>query len=229
MWSYYGSKSKVVHLYPPPLHSKIIEPFAGTAKYSLRYFDRDVLLVDKDPIIVRLWHFLQGCTPADILGLPNLSYKQSVDDYDISEDEKLLMGFMVARGVASPQKIVQKFSNISHSKKRIAGNLFKIKHWVIREGDYREITNEYATWFIDPPYQYGGEHYRYSNKSIDYEELADWCQSREGQVIVCENTRAQWLPFRAMKAFRGAYSVSTEAIWSNYPTVFDAEQLKFPI
>ena len=29
MFSYYGSKSKIVHLYPTPKFDKIIEPFAG--------------------------------------------------------------------------------------------------------------------------------------------------------------------------------------------------------
>ena len=31
MFSYYGSKSKIVDYYPPPKHKKIIEPFAGSA------------------------------------------------------------------------------------------------------------------------------------------------------------------------------------------------------
>lgn len=47
MWSYYGSKSKVIRHYPAPQFGKVIEPFAGTAQYALRYFDRDVLIVDK--------------------------------------------------------------------------------------------------------------------------------------------------------------------------------------
>lgn len=37
MWSYYGSKTKLVDLYPPPKTDKIIEPFCGSAKYSLKY------------------------------------------------------------------------------------------------------------------------------------------------------------------------------------------------
>jgi site-specific DNA-adenine methylase len=35
MFSYYGSKSKIVKYYPCPAHDKIIEPFAGSARYSL--------------------------------------------------------------------------------------------------------------------------------------------------------------------------------------------------
>lgn len=39
MWSYYGSKANVIGWYPPPMHDKIIEPFAGTARYALKYWD----------------------------------------------------------------------------------------------------------------------------------------------------------------------------------------------
>jgi len=66
MWSYYGSKSKVIDLYPSPKFDKIIEPFAGSARYALKYFDRDVLLVDKYPVIVDLWKWLQKVSEADI-------------------------------------------------------------------------------------------------------------------------------------------------------------------
>ena len=36
MWSYYGSKSKIINKYPEPLYGKVIEPFAGTARYAMR-------------------------------------------------------------------------------------------------------------------------------------------------------------------------------------------------
>ena len=47
MFSYYGSKSKLVDYYPPPKFDKIIEPFAGSARYSLKYWQNDILLIDK--------------------------------------------------------------------------------------------------------------------------------------------------------------------------------------
>jgi len=54
MFNYYGSKSKIIHLYPKPIFNKIIEPFAGSARYALKYFDREVLLVDKYEAVVRI-------------------------------------------------------------------------------------------------------------------------------------------------------------------------------
>ena len=35
LWSYYGRKTKVIKMYPNPQYDIIVEPFAGTAVYSL--------------------------------------------------------------------------------------------------------------------------------------------------------------------------------------------------
>ena len=72
MFSYYGSKSKIVNYCPPPKHKRIIEPFAGSARYSLKYWQNDVLLVDKYEVVVNLSKWLQKCEPNDILKLPKL-------------------------------------------------------------------------------------------------------------------------------------------------------------
>jgi site-specific DNA-adenine methylase len=218
MFSYYGSKSKLVDFYPAPKYGRIIEPFAGSARYSLKYFDRDVLLVDAYEVVVKIWHFLQQASEKDILSLPNLTYKQSIDDYKLSEGERLLLGFLVARGSRRPAKVVQKFSNIEQDKKRIAKNLFKIRHWVIKHGDYRDIENQDACWFIDPPYQNVGKagyNVNERGNKIDYTALGEWCKSRKGQVIVCEVTTANWLPFEPLVVQRGQKRASIEAYWVN--------------
>ena len=45
-WAYYGGKWRAAPRYPRPMHDTIIEPFAGAAGYSLRYPDRNVVLVE---------------------------------------------------------------------------------------------------------------------------------------------------------------------------------------
>jgi hypothetical protein len=224
MFSYYGSKSKVVHLYPKPKFGKIIEPFAGSARYSLKYFDRDVLLVDKYPVIVDLWKWLQQATPNDILGLPDMFPGQSLDTFDIPKEAKYLIGFCINGGSAQPKKTVKDFNTWNENKRLISTSLYKIKHWKIELGSYDAIPNQEATWFVDPPYQFGGEWYVKNNQNISFPALAGWCRAREGQVIVCENMKADWLPFYAMHEMTGAYSTTTEAIWSNYPHNFQARQ-----
>lgn len=222
MFSYYGSKSKLVDLYPPPMYDTIIEPFAGSARYSLKYWEKDIVLVDAYSVIIDVWKYLQSASAKDILGLPDMEYGQSVDDFDLSTNEKKFLGFLVNEASAQPKKTVQKFSSVQRNKKRIAQDIGKIKHWKIINGDYRCLANIHATWFIDPPYQVGGKWYVKSN--VNYDVLSKWCKSRNGQSIVCENTNATWLPFRPMKKFSGAYSKTVEAIWSNKTTEYDYQQ-----
>jgi len=53
-----------------------------------------------------------------------------------------------------------------------------------------------------------------------------WAMERQGQVIICENTRASWMNFKPMitqNVMSGKYQ---EAIWSNLPIAFDNEQMK---
>jgi hypothetical protein len=227
MFSYYGSKSKIVDLYPPPKHGKIIEPFAGSARYSLKYFDKDVLLVDKYDVIVRIWKWLQQCSAADILKLPEpkLGEKINRDNFDCIE-ASWLVGFLIQQGVARPGLTASKFSvgEMPGQKKRIASQLFKIKHWTIKQGCYMDLENEQATWFVDPPYEVGG--YKYKHCQIDFKKLAEWCKSRDGQTIVCENSQATWLPFTPMVKIQGVNNFNpTEVIWSNHVTNYDNVQM----
>lgn len=223
MFSYYGSKSKLIHFYPSPRHGLIIEPFAGSARYALKWFDRDVLLVDSRDVIIQTWRYLQAASPADILGLPEPKKGDDWGKLNLSSGERLLLGWLAGRGASYPRHTVQAFSDFRREKASIASQLYKIKHWEIRQGDYREILNQEATYFIDPPYSHGGANYR--TKPLDYSSLALWCKSRLGQVIVCENTKADWLPFWPMRDLHGAQADTTEAIWSNHRTGFEAKQL----
>lgn len=237
MFSYYGSKSKIVQYYPSPTHDKIIEPFAGSARYSLRYWEKDILLVDKYKVIVDIWHYLQSASEKDILGLPRLKPNQYLSEYNLSKEEKLFLGFCIQQGVTSPAGKPAKFSfnvnigektnNIERNIIRVAKNLYKIKHWKIIQGSYEDLENENATWFIDPPYQFGGQYYKEPNKNLDFNSLANWCKSRLGQVIVCENTKADWMKFNILQSITGTRGKkTTEAIWTNFPTQYDSVQLE---
>jgi len=233
MFSYYGSKSKIVDYYPPPKHKKIIEPFAGSARYSLKYWQNDVLLVDKYPVIVEVWNYLKNASESDILGLPKIEKHQRISDFNLSKEEALFMGFCVVSAASTPHDKPTTFEGIPLNRnvlKNTAANLYKIRHWEIKLGSYDELENIEATWFIDPPYQFGGEHYKESSKKLNFDKLGEWCKSRNGQVIVCENTKADWLPFKPMVEMQGAMFKTTEAIWSNHKTNYDAQQqlLQFP-
>ena len=227
MFSYYGSKSKIVDFYPPPKYKKIIEPFAGSARYSLKYWQNDILLVDKYPVIVEVWNYLKNATESDIKGLPKLDTGQTIDNYNLSDIERKFMGFMVQDGTTGMRKTASYFAvkRMDAKFNFIIENLYKIKHWEIKLASYDELENIEATWFIDPPYEFGGHEYKCSNKNIDFLKLGNWCKERNGQSIVCENTKATWLPFKPMVEMQGTMFKTTEAIWSNYKTNYDSVQL----
>lgn len=225
MFSYYGSKSKVVDCYPKPKHGRVIEPFAGSARYALKYWENDVTINDKYEVIYGIWKYLKACSVNDIMKMPSLKIGDKIerDKFDCIE-QAWLMSFIIKSGTCWPELVVSKFgvSSIERRKKFISENLFKIQHWNVTNLDYTEIENEKATWFIDPPYQFGGHKYKYNK--IDFEKLSEWCKDRLGQAIVCENTKANWMDFKPIRKMNGAKYTTTEAIWSNEVTAYDMIQ-----
>jgi len=217
MFSYYGSKSKIIKHYPPPEHDLIIEPFAGSARYALLYHDKQVLLNDTYEIIIDNWNYLIKATPEQIKNLPNFKRGDDLRTFDIPQVEKNLLGFVMARGRVKPANIYSPWASegdeIGTFKRRVLKNLDNIRHFETSCVDYRELENKEATWYIDPPYQQGG--HLYVENSINYEELAEWCKSRKGQVIVCENGNANWLPFRPLVELQGQRRRTLELIWTN--------------
>jgi len=227
MWSYYGSKSKVVNYYPPPKYGTIIEPFAGSARYSLKYWDRDVFLIDKYKEVVNIWKYLQQCSISDIKKLPILKPGTDLRTLKLEDDELCFMRWQISTSAFSPVWIATSMQTEEKQRrqlKNIANNLYKIKNWKIIHDDYLNVENIEATWFIDPPYQFGGHKYKESNKNIDFGKLAEWCMRRKGQVIVCENTKATWMQFLPMAKLTGANFKTTEAIWSNLETNYEYQQ-----
>ncbi len=236
MWSYYGSKRKIEHLYPFPEYEEIIEPFAGAANYSLYHHRRKVTLIEVNPIIYGLWKYiLEDCTLKDIESWPDLEVGQSLRDIRyLSSVEKNLLGFCTSKGNASPGFVVSKFakgspwdklpsvtpnmgrkSAIYLLKQRLRYYLPRIRHWKIYNISYKSFRpNPQATWFIDPPYNNSaGKRYPFSD--IDYSYLSAWCLKRNGQIIVCENVGATWMPFTpiAPGRKRGLHLKSSEAIF----------------
>lgn len=205
--------------YPKPIHDVIIEPFAGAAQYSLfgSNWEKNVILIDKYQVIVDIWNYLITASENDISQLPALKENDSLDDFKLlCQAEKYLIGFCINSGSSMPKKTPQKYNSWDRYKKYIAQNVYKIKHWRVYCKNYDEIDNISATWFIDPPYQFGGQYYRYGNADIDYSLLPDWCKSRIGQIIVCENMKANWLDFQPLTTMNGQLHRTTEAIWTNH-------------
>ena len=225
LFSYYGSKWRAAPRYPAPQYDTIIEPFAGSAGYSLRYPDRRVILCERDPLIAALWRYLIASTPEEIMSLPLLKTDQTVDDFTLIPEAKSLIGFWLNKGTAQPRKRPSAWFRSGYQsyqfwgkeiRERVAVSVDKIKHWQIIEGDYLNSPKIAGSWFVDPPYQDAGKHYKHGSKLIDYQELSDWCRALSGQVMVCENSGADWLPFVHLASIKSTKGESREALWVNH-------------
>jgi site-specific DNA-adenine methylase len=222
---YYGGKFRAAPKYPQPVHETIVEPFAGAAGYATRYYDRRVLLFDVDPKIVGVWRYLIRTTSKEILRLP--TDIQHVDELvGQPEEAKWLIGFWFNKGCNRPGLSRSKWAReypegFWHERTRLflAEQADLIKHWKIYQKSYEDIQySGTATWFVDPPYNNkAGALYQHHN--VDYKALGKWVKTRLGQVIVCENQGADWLPFTFlghMKSLEGknGKKKSAEVIWT---------------
>lgn len=186
-FTYFGGKYRSAPLYPRPDYETIIEPFAGSAGYSVRHFMRKVILVEKDPVIAALWRYLIRVKESEIRALPLIKKGQTVEDLHLYQEARYLIGFWVNKGSTAPRNCPTPWMNIRPSefwgreiRNRIANQVSLIRHWVLIEGDYTKAPNISATWFIDPPYQGAGRFYRFPSSKIFYPALAHWCKKKQG-------------------------------------------------
>lgn len=233
-WRYYGGKFRAAPRYPKPQHDTIIEPFAGAAGYSLRYYQRKVILVEKYPVIAEMWRYLISVSADEIRRIP------LVDDVDdlppwVPAGGRYLVGFAMNAASSSPRRRLsagliklrqtgRKHEGWSEGQRdRVASQVGLIRHWKIIEGDYVKAPDIRATWFIDPPYSGSAGRY-YKHHNINYWWLRNWSKSRLGQVIVCENEGADWLPFEPFGVFKRngmTGKSSREVIWHSESLVPD--------
>ncbi len=214
MFYYYGRKKQIARHYPRPYYNTIVEPFAGSAAYSL-YEDnwrRNVILIERDERVARIWNWLiHEATTDDIQNLPDLiiGEKSSLFLHILHAATKMAFYYRTIK--ATPVLV----RNWGISKRHMAANLYKIKHWTILHGDYSLAPDIEATWFIDPPYkEASGTGYQYGSRELDYQKLAHWVKSRRGEVICCEGDHGDYLPFVPLLDLKGvAGKSSKEAIY----------------
>lgn len=212
---YYGGKYRLASKYPAPANTLVVEPFAGAAGYATRYHTHRVQLYDISPYVVGTWDYLIRATSREIRRLPLYDGSWStVDDLThLCQEARWIIGWWLNHGTTSPHKTPSAWMRSTHSpttwwgpeiRDRLACQVDEIRHWraTLRSWD-RVPTGRRATWFIDPPYDnFAGARYPFSD--VDYTALGRWCRSLPGQVIVCENDGASWLPFKPMATSRGA-------------------------
>lgn len=232
MFYYYGAKHRLAVKYPAPIYRHIIEPFAGAAGYSCYWAERDpdlhFTLIEKDGRVAELWQrLLHDNTP--LPAVPAVG-EYTTDFLVMTTAASNAMG--KAKRLKVTPRVVTEYERMIRRIERVRP-LMKGRTTVI-VGDYRLADaatwghSRPSTWFIDPPYQPPVEPVSTSsprgkgyaagcdNRAIDYKDLALWAQARQGQVIVCEQEGATWLPFvRLAEHQNGSGRKAMEMIWTN--------------
>lgn len=222
-FTYYGGKWRLAQKLGPPQHDHVIEPFAGSAGYSVYWEPKKVTLIERDPVVCGVWRYLIGASQRELMRLPsNIS---AVDELPASvcQEARWLIGFWFNHALSEPatrrSNWARKPSQVAFFwsetiKRRLASQVDRIRHWKIIEGSWDESPNSNAHWHIDPPYDNAaGTTYRHND--IDRNSLAKWCKSRRGFAQVCENDGATWLRFEPLSIVHShrARGYSVEAVY----------------
>ena len=196
---HYGRKVKAASSYPAPAYPLIIEPFAGSMATHLHHRPQHAIGVELDAPTVALWHRLCAMSAAELADFPMpVVGARSHDPW-------------VIRASASSTAHLSKYRTVSAfmAQRFDEQRRYAIRHLdyartvLYAQGDYRQAPDIEATWFVDPPYEGVKDGYSHGSATIDFAELAEWCMTRKGQVIVCEGPAGTWLPFREHRSFLG--------------------------
>ena len=228
MFYYYGAKTKTASKYPKPRYRIVVEPFAGSAGYSVYHLRRGnidgAILIEKDPRVVELWQRLLAMSPAEVLALTPPPIDEWTDDYlwmapATSSALNRVVGYRFSKRAAAVSQSM--LNRIAKVLPHVQGKI------IVMQGDYRTAPDIEATWFIDPPYQTRNDDLPLARGNgyamgcdalaMDYSKLGEWCRTRRGQTMVCEVTGAEWLPFRDLHPGWSAigHRPHYETIWTH--------------
>lgn len=223
---YYGAKNQLARWYQFPRYGIIVEPFAGSAGYSMFHLERDkslrALLCDKCHEVIEAWKWLMSHSISDILNYPLPNLGEASSDFFIR-----MCSVSNAAFGCSKMKVTKRMAD---DFPRMIQRLVRLKSVMPRievvEASYETLPDIEATWFVDPPYQIregssiNGDGYAKGCRASDmnFEALGDWVKSRRGQVIVCEKMGADWLPFKPFRMATNSLDTKyCEVVWNSMP------------
>lgn len=203
MFPYFGAKHKLARYYPEPKYGLVIEPFAGSAAYSCFHAESidHAILVDKDPAVVALWHRMQAMSSDELESMqcPPQGERTSEVLFALAAGHQ---GQVLLHDPTATRQVTERmFKSWPAIQRRMLRLLPLTRGWEVRCASYADLGDSEATWFVDPPYQSLQDAYldnkaaNYAVKAVDFEHLGRWCIERTGQLIVCEQDPADWLPF----------------------------------
>jgi len=213
-FKHFGSKARLAAILPPPRHRTIIEPFAGSAAYSVQHATpkHQVLLYDTDERVCTIWDYLIHVSEAEVRSLPVEHFLRGGDIREAGltpSQYQLIHRWMGITGTGQykipPSLLADREGEAGNVwservRDRIASQLKYIRKWEIRNEPHTAAPDIEAHWHIDPPYQGNAVGFSvYKCAKLDYGELATWCRARQGDITVHEQHGATWLPFETLR------------------------------
>jgi len=206
LFKWFGSKWLSSKTLPAPQHDHILEPFAGSAGYALRYggFPRQVTIWEEDPNLQKLWTFLITATSDVILRIPlGVPIGTDIRHLEMSEGQALLLKHWQRTNNVGDCWTVSPWGHLpgqwtANTRARVADEVGLITHWKLEPVRW----DQEATYFVDPPYLYNYR-YRFKTAGFDHKALAAKVLGTlpRAQVIMCEalcqktHVEPTYLPF----------------------------------
>ena len=237
-FSYYGSKWRGASRYGHPRRDLVIEPFAGSACYSVRWEAPNVRLYDVSEDVCIAWDWLINCSTDDVKNVPD-AFSTTEEWLALPDGPRQVVDWNINYGQGRVSKTLAKWylhyvntgerigRLASHGRHRSGCPFWRrevkdriiqqkplIENWSVENLSYENIPLEEAHWHVDPPYQ-GKPGRGYEHNQVDYAHLGEWCRNLPGAVDVCENEGADWLPFEILYKMNTQKSIkdSHEVVW----------------
>lgn len=203
LWSRQGGKSLlrniIVKLFPP--HDKYdtyVEPFVGAGWVFLNQKTDKEVINDLDPDMFHLWKDIQNISQSDadkmIFTMDKNKFVRFRDHGNGSTPagrlyRNLYLSFMSFSGQRQ-QPNPQVVGDHNSWKKRLGEFQERLKRVVVLNQDYKSVIHKYDSprtlFYLDPPYhELDGK--SYSNKEIDYLELARLMATMKGYAVLSIN------------------------------------------
>ena len=213
-FSYFGTKYSHALRLGKPTYSIVVEPFAGSAGYSCFWEPQRAILVDKNANVAQTWDYILHVKESEFLSLPILDAGDDLRDLDLPVEARIFLGFNIGQANDHPLNIRPREGWSmwdADLRAKLASQLPKVRGWRFLHADYRKAPYLPATYLLDPPYQrltncYGGTGF----KSLNFFRLAIFAMTLPGEVIVCENANADWLPFQSFANRKSSLFVRAE-------------------
>ena len=203
----FGSKWMSARSYPPPDGGQIVEPFAGSAGYSLRYAHLvERVLVREQGHLAELWRWLiNEATEADVRAIPlDTPPGTDIRRLGLTLGQALLLKNWQRTNNVGDCWTISPWGNkpgqwTASTRARVAEEIALLKgKWGMTDTPWQVAG---GTFFIDPPYQYN---YKYRCEPPDYVGLGVQVLGLDADLViaceaVCQKTGAvpNYLPFES--------------------------------